>query len=203
MRASTLASMLFSRSFCSITPWTCARNASPSLRRRLDGVFDLVVRDGIDVLKRQVFEFAANLAHAQAVRDGRVDFLGLARDLDLPLGREVLQRAHVVQPVGQLDHDHADVVHHGQHHLADALGLRLFARGEIDFADLGDALDDVRDLLAELAANVVDRDRRCLRWSRAAGRRQWPWCRAACRPAPKRLRADERGRARPEARVWP
>ena len=151
--------MLFSRSFCSMTPWTCARKASPSLRLRFDGVLDLVVGDGIDVLEREVLELAADLAHAQPVRDGRVDFLRLAGDLDLPLGREVLEGAHVVQPVGQLDHDHADVVDHGQHHLADALGLGLFAGGELDLADLGDALDDVRDLLAEFVADVVDRDR--------------------------------------------
>jgi hypothetical protein len=71
----------------------------------------------------------------------------------------VLQRAHVVQAVGQLDQHHADVVHHGQDHLADALGLGFFARGKIDFADLGDALDDVCHLFAELRANVVNRDR--------------------------------------------
>ena len=63
-----------------------------------------------------------------------------------------------MQAVGQLDEHHANVVHHGQHHLADALGLGLLARGKIDLADLGDALDDVRDLLAEFRANVVDGD---------------------------------------------
>ena len=77
----------------------------------------------------------------------------------LPLRREKLQRAHVVQTVGQLDEDDADVVHHGQHHLAHVFGLRLFRRGEIDLADLGDALDDVRDLLAELGLDLVDGDR--------------------------------------------
>ena len=91
--------------------------------------------------------------------DGRVDFLGFARDLRLAVGRQMLQRAHVVQAVGQLDEHHADVVDHGQDHLADALGLGFFARGEIDFADLGDALDDVRDLLAEFPADVVDGER--------------------------------------------
>ena len=80
----------------------------------------------------------------------RINLLRLARNLLLPLRRQVLQRSHVVQPVGQLDEDHADVVHHGQHHLANALRLGFFARGKFDLADLGDALDDVRYLLAEL-----------------------------------------------------
>ena len=42
----------------------------------------------------------------------------------------MLERAHVVQAVGQLDEHDADVVHHGQHHLAQVLGLLLFAGGE-------------------------------------------------------------------------
>ncbi len=124
-----------------------------------DGVLDLVISDGVNVLEGKVLELAADLAHAQPVRDGGVNLLRLAGDLDLPLGRKVFEGAHVVQAVGQLDHDHANVVHHGQHHLADALGLGLFAGSELDFADLGDALDDVRNLLAEFVADVVDRDR--------------------------------------------
>ncbi len=74
-------------------------------------------------------------------------------------GVEVLERAHVVQAVGELDEDDADVVDHGQHHLAQVFGLLLFAGGEIDLADLGDALDDVRDLLAEFLADFDDGDR--------------------------------------------
>ena len=65
---------------------------------------------------------------------------------------QVLQRAHVVQAVGQLDEDHAHVRHHGQQHLADVLGLAVFAVGELDLVDLGDAFDDVRHLLAESRA---------------------------------------------------
>ena len=71
----------------------------------------------------------------------------------------MLERAHVVQAVGELDEDDADVVDHGQHHLAQVFGLLLFAGGEVDFADLGDAFDDVGDLLAEFLADFDDRDR--------------------------------------------
>ena len=71
----------------------------------------------------------------------------------------MLQRAHVVQAVGQFDEDDANVVDHRQHHLAEVFGLLLFAGREIDLADLGDAFDDVRDLLAEFFADVDDRDR--------------------------------------------
>jgi uncharacterized damage-inducible protein DinB len=37
---------------------------------RLDRDPNLLVSNGIDVLETQVFEFAANLAHAETVRDG-------------------------------------------------------------------------------------------------------------------------------------
>jgi hypothetical protein len=85
------------------------------------------VGDGIDVLETQVFQFAANLAHAQPVRDGSIDVEGLSRDFLLAIRVEMLERAHVVQPVRKFDQDDANVVDHGQHHLAEVLRLRLFA----------------------------------------------------------------------------
>ena len=68
----------------------------------------------------------------------------------------MFERAHVVQAVGQLDEHHADVIHHGQHHLAQIFGLLLFAGGEIDGADFGDSLDDMRDLFAKFLADIND-----------------------------------------------
>ena len=76
----------------------------------------------------------------------------------MALGLKVLERAHVVQAVRQFDQHDANVVHHGQHHLAQVFGLLLLARGEVDLADLGDAFDDVRDLFAEFLADVNNRD---------------------------------------------
>ena len=61
----------------------------------------------------------------------------------------MLKRAHVVQPVGELDDYYANVGHHRQQHLADVLRLVLFAVGELDLVELGDAFDDVRDLVAK------------------------------------------------------
>ena len=52
----------------------------------------------------------------------------------LPLLGQVAERAHVVQAVGELDEDDADVVDHRQQHLAEVLGLPLLARGERDAA---------------------------------------------------------------------
>ena len=110
------------------------------------------------MLECEVFEFAAHLAHSEAVGDGRVDFDGLARDAFAPLRAEISQRAHVVEPVGQLDHDDADIFHHGQQHLADALGLALLGGRKIELRELGDAVDAMRDVLPEFLAHLLDRD---------------------------------------------
>ena len=125
----------------------------------IDRFLHLLVANRIEKAESQVFQLAANLAHAEPVGDGSVDLQRLFGDLVLALGLEMFERPHVVQAVGQLDQHDADVVDHREHHLAQVFGLLLFARGEVDLADLGDAFDDVRDLLAELLANVDNRDR--------------------------------------------
>ena len=78
-----------------------------------------------------------------------VDVEGLAGDLLLFFRLEVLERTHVVQAIGELDDDDADVGDHGEEHLADVLGLVVFAVRELDLVELGDAFDDVGDLLVE------------------------------------------------------
>src|ERR1019366_5331839 len=125
----------------------------------LDGGADLLVSDGVEKFETEVFEFAANLAHAETVRDGGVNFERLAGDFLLALVIQMLEGAHVVEAVGELDEDDADVVDHGQHHFAEVLGLGLFPGGEIDLADLGDALDDVGNLFAEFLADFNGGDR--------------------------------------------
>jgi hypothetical protein len=54
-----------------------------------------------------------------------------------------------VHPVRELHHDDADVPHHGEQHLAKALGLRLLAILELDLIELADAVDEIGDHLAE------------------------------------------------------
>ena len=93
------------------------------------------------------------------MRDGGIDLERLLGDLVLPLGIKMLERAHVVQAVRQLNQDDPDIIHHRQHHLADVFRLLLFASGELDLADLGHALDNMGDLFAELLADIDNGDR--------------------------------------------
>ncbi len=93
---------------------------------------DLLVGVRLQVLEGEIFQLAADFAHAEAVRDGRIDFDGLAGDALAALGAEVAERPHIVQAVGQLDHDDADILHHGQQHLAEALRLAVLGGEEIE-----------------------------------------------------------------------
>jgi chorismate mutase len=60
-----------------------------------------------------------------------------------------VQRAHVVQPVGELDEQHAHVVGDREQQLAEVLGLLGLLGDEIELLELGEAVDERADLLAE------------------------------------------------------
>ena len=60
--------------------------------------------------------------------------------------------------VGELDHDDADILHHGQQHLAEAFGLPVLGGEDVQLAQLGDAVHAARHFLAEFLADLFDGD---------------------------------------------
>ena len=116
---------------------------------------DLVVDLGLQRRERQVLQLPLELLHAQAVRQRRVDPEGLGGLLLLLGAREVVDRAHVVQAVGELDEQDPQVVGHRQQHLAQALGLLLLLGGDRDAVQLGDPVDQRGGDVAELRGDVV------------------------------------------------
>ena len=115
---------------------------------------DLVVALGVEGGEGQVLQLPLDRVHAQPVSQRRQHLQRLA-GLALLLGRrQEAQRAHVVQPVGQLDHQHPRIAGHRHDHLADRLGLGRLA--VLDLVQLGDALDQVRHLVAELGLQLLD-----------------------------------------------
>ena len=120
-----------------------------------DGGGDLFVADGVGIAEGEVFELAADFTHAEAVRQWGVDVESLAGNGFLTVGLQVLEGAHVVQAIGELDEHDADVGNHGQQHFSDVFCLTVFAIGELNFVDLGDALYDVGDLVAEAGFNFL------------------------------------------------
>ena len=73
------------------------------------------------------------------------------------LRRHELQRAHVVQAVGELDQQHAHVVGDGEQELAEVLGLLGLLRDEVELLDLGQAVDERADLVAEQLVDLLAR----------------------------------------------
>ena len=101
--------------------------------------------------KAEVFELHHDVVHAEAVGDGCVVIEGFPGDALALLPGHDADGAHVVQPVGDLDHDDADVLGHGQGHLLEVLGLGLGAALEHD-GEFRDAVDEPGHLLAEAVA---------------------------------------------------
>ena len=101
------------------------------------------------MLERKLLQFEIKRVQSEAVGDRSVNVERLARDPFAMGRRHCIQRAHVVQAVGELDQDDADVLRHRQQHLAKIVGLRVFARLELDLVELGDAVHHVGDGLAE------------------------------------------------------
>jgi len=62
---------------------------------------------------------------------------------------------HVVQAVGQFDEDDADVLGHGEDHLAEVLCLRLRLALKLDLGEFGDPVHQRGHLLAEAFGEVL------------------------------------------------
>ena len=137
---------------------------TPSVARRLrfDPRSQRLVGGRLEIPERQLLELVLDLGHAQPVGDRRVDVERLLRRAHAPVLGHVLQRAHVVEAVRELDEDDADVVDHREQHLAEVLDLALLAARERNRADLGHPLDDVRDVVAKGIADAFDGGERVL-----------------------------------------
>ena len=121
-----------------------------------DHRLDLGVLARVEDLEREILELPLDGVDTEPVGERRVDLERLLRLLHLLLLAEVLDRAHVVEPVGELDQDHAHVLRHRHDHLAVVLRLRLLAALEADPGELGDAFDEQRDVRPECGAELVE-----------------------------------------------
>ena len=142
---------------------------------------------GMQGREGEVLELPLDRVDPQPVRERRVDVERLARLLELLLLGHRVDRAHVVQAIGELDQDHPHVGGHRDHHLAVVLRLRLVARLEGDPGQLRHAVDDRGDLLAEARAHLLDRGGgvldRVMQQRRAQRLRVQPHARADARDA--------------------
>ena len=127
-----------------------------------DGILQLLVSLGLEVAESNVLQLAADQTHSQAVRDRGINIERFAGDALLLFGREETERAHVVQPVGQLHHDDAHVVHHGQQHLPDVFSLARFGSQQVQPVDFRDAFDERGDVRPKALGDALRGDARVL-----------------------------------------
>ena len=125
------------------------------LARTADGALQGVIAPGPVVPEAKVFQFQAQTVDAEPVGNRGVDLQRLAGDPAAFFRRHDAECTHVVQAVGELDQDHADIARHGQHHLAEAGSLRLGAGLEIDLGELADTVDELGDLVIEMPGQLL------------------------------------------------
>ena len=124
-----------------------------------DHRLDLGVLARVERLEGEVLELPLERVDTEPMRERRIDLERLLRLLDLLLLAQVLDRAEVVEAVGELDDDDAfSSLGHRRDHLAVVLGLRLLACLELDARQFRDAVDERGDLVAELLAQGAELD---------------------------------------------
>ena len=82
----------------------------------------------VKMLECQILKLAAQFAHAQTVRNRRVDVHSLLRNATTLFRFEELKRAHVVKSVSEFHKDYAHVLNHSEQHFSYVLGLLLLLR---------------------------------------------------------------------------
>ena len=135
----------------------CVDVALAALPARVQELRELAEANGLDDLEREILELPLDLPDPQPLGERRVDLEGLARDPELLLRRQRGDRPHVVEAIGELDEDDADVVRHRQEHLPDVLGLLLLVAEGRELGQLGHAVDELRDLRPEPLLDVGQR----------------------------------------------
>ena len=116
--------------------------------------------DGVEVLEGQFLQFGADALTADRAGERRVDIAGFPGDtLALVLALDVVERAHVVQPVRQLDHQDAHVLGDGQDEFAQVLRLAQVLGIQLQPGELGHPLHQFADLGSEQFVDIGAGDR--------------------------------------------
>jgi hypothetical protein len=123
-------------------------------------VVDAGVGLGLEVVEHHVVEVALEGLDAEPVAERNQHVEGGGGDPGAARGGAGIERAHVVQPVGELDHQNPDVLAGRDDHLADGLALGRLAVER--FVELGHAVDQVGHLGTEVAVQRLERVARVL-----------------------------------------
>src|SRR5262245_28930204 len=103
----------------------------------------------VELPERQILQLLAKPVHAHTASKRRVDVECLLGDAPAAVDRHVMQRAHIVQPVRELNEKHTNVVGDREEKLAEVLSLFRFAGDEVELLEFGETLDQVTDIRAK------------------------------------------------------
>ena len=109
----------------------------------------VVVNFRLHITEGQILKLPLNGVNAETVCKRRVNFHCFARNGLLLMHRHILHGAHVVQAVGQLNHNNAYILGHRQKHFAVVFNLLVLFADVFNFAELGNAVNKVCHLHAE------------------------------------------------------
>ena len=116
----------------------------------------------LERLEGEILKLPLHLPDAEALCKWGVDLKRLTGDAALLLYWQRGQGAHVVQPIAELDQHHANVLGHGEEHLANVLGMLLLGTHCRELAQLGDAINQDANLIAEALCDLGSGHRRVL-----------------------------------------
>ena len=121
-----------------------------------DLLHEIIIDLGLEIFQGQIIKLNLDLADSETLGDRCIDLPCLPRLLLLLLRAHILERPHIVQPVGKLDEDDTDILRHRQEHLPEVLRLRVQLVGRIiQPSKLRHAIHQKRDLRPELFADLL------------------------------------------------
>ena len=111
-----------------------------------------------EMAKCQIVEFVAHPS-CMPMRPGerRIDIEGFLGDPPPFVQRHEMQRAHIMQAVGELDERHANVFNHGQEQLTEVFRLSGPLREKVERHVLGQSVDKKADIAAEKLVDFLAR----------------------------------------------
>ena len=149
------------------------RQAAVAVAQDMQPRHERFVGRGVQPAEGQLLQLVADFLDAHAAGERRIDVHRLLGDEAPLLGLHVLKRAHVVQPVGELDEQHAHIARYGDQELPEILGLLRLLGGKIELLDLGQAVDQRGDVRAEELLDLFQRGGRVLDGVVKQRRRRW------------------------------
>ena len=105
-------------------------------------------------LKAEVLEFGLYFVQSEPIGQRCVDVKRLSSNLILLVGRLRIKCPHVVQAVTNLDQDDSDVITHGEQQFLEVLGLCRSLVSEDATTNLGESVNNLRNLWPEDVRNV-------------------------------------------------